>query len=431
MIAKSAWLAASVLAALVVWAPLPFGSVGPTARACLQISAGAALALAAAAAGPLTASLRRVRSGAGACLAIALLGLVGSLTYSIAPAESRAAARDWLAAAAALVAGAAVGVSRRRRRLLAASFAVVVAFEVVYGVRNWLMGSREIWGVWVQSQAHRVKGTFVNPNHLATFLLLGLAAAGAWLWWALRRARGEPRAGVRAVLVVPALVFWAGLFVCLILTGSRSGILGAGAGLAAQVLIAASTLARRRLALPALAGLVLVGVVAVMTVAGGQAFDRLLQTRSSDVSAGARLEAAEAGLRLVVRRPVLGFGLGSFEDAFPAVIPPSQVGFAWLHLHNDPLELTITVGFVGLALAVLGVAGLWRRLAKLTRLGVSSEDRAAGLFGLGALASLGVQELFEFGLTIPANGFVAAALIGAAAGARLARSTDGAGPAGP
>jgi O-antigen ligase len=431
MIPKLSWIPAAILALGIVWAPLPFGSVGVAAAATLQLIAAAALA-AAAAAGPISGALRRVRWPASACVAIALLGLVGSLTYSIAPSDSREAARQWLAVAALLGAGAVAGVSRRRRRLLAAAFAAIALFEVVYGIRNWLAGSRSIWGVFVQSQSHRVKGTFVNPNHFATFVLLALAAAAAWLWWSVRRARRERRPGVKALLVGAPLVVWMALLTGLALSGSRSGILAAAAGLVAQAAAIAASMRRRRVVLAALALLLAAGVALVVAVAGSRAFDRLLVTRGSDVSAGARLEAAAAALPLVARRPILGYGLGSFEDAFAAVIPPALVGSTWQHLHNDPLELWITGGTLALALAATGVAGMARRLVLIARRGDSSEDRAAGIFGVGALAAVGVQELFEFGLTLPANAFAAAALLGAALAARVAvvETSETAGAAG-
>lgn len=49
--------------------------------------------------------------------------------------------------------------------------------------------------------------------------------------------------------------------------------------------------------------------------------------------------------------------------------------------------------------------------------GVRTEDRAAGLAGLAIVVSLAAQEALDYSLTMPANAFTAAVLLGAAAAA--------------
>jgi hypothetical protein len=69
--------------------------------------------------------------------------------------------------------------------------------------------------------------------------------------------------------------------------------------------------------------------------------------------------------------------------------------------------------------AGLGVAALVVRLLRVLRKGRRREDQAAALAALGALAAVGLHELADFGLTMPANALTLAVLCGAAAGAAV------------
>jgi hypothetical protein len=57
-------------------------------------------------------------------------------------------------------------------------------------------------------------------------------------------------------------------------------------------------------------------------------------------------------------------------------------------------------------------------LVPLLRDGERSEDRAAALAALGALAAVAVHSCFDFGLSMPANSATLAIILGAALAAR-------------
>ncbi|HEX5758372.1 MAG TPA: hypothetical protein VF121_04220, partial [Thermoanaerobaculia bacterium] len=79
--------AAAPLALLLLWAPLPFGSVTPAALAALEVAAFLALALAAAAA-PDLRPLRPAAPVLAALLALALWGLLQSAPWPAAAAAA-------------------------------------------------------------------------------------------------------------------------------------------------------------------------------------------------------------------------------------------------------------------------------------------------------------------------------------------------------
>jgi O-antigen ligase len=329
----------------------------------------------------------------------------------------------YLLAALAAAIACRVGSSRRSRRILLAGLVAGVAFQSVYGAGNWLHEATAILGVAVQSQPQRLKGTFVNPNHLATYLVCGLCALQAWGWWSWRQVTLRHRRQEAVWLIgIPALL-WLGVLVVVSLTGSRSGLLAVAAGLGAQAL--AWFLGSRRARAAWLTGLALavLSVAAVVMLEGwaerGSGMARLAATRLGDVSGAARVEAWKGTAGLWLQAPVWGHGAGGFEDTFVAVQPASFAGIDWQHAHNDWLELLATQGLVGLGLLLAAVVVAAKILWRAARRGYASEDRAAGFFGLGLLAALAAQEFVEFGMTRPANALAVAVLLGAAAGVRL------------
>jgi len=195
------------------------------------------------------------------------------------------------------------------------------------------------------------------------------------------------------------------------------GLVAALAGIVVQGVLLATV--QRRWAPAMLGAAAAVAGIAAALAMGLQAGPaRMLATMPFDVSLGARRQAWSATLALWKSFPITGTGLGTFRDAFTLEQPASLDG-TWWHAHSGPLELLATVGLAGPLLLAAGLVALVLRLIAVLRRGRRSEDRAAGLAALGALAATGVHEWFDFGLTMPANALTLAILAGAASSARL------------
>jgi O-antigen ligase len=149
-----------------------------------------------------------------------------------------------------------------------------------------------------------------------------------------------------------------------------------------------------------------------------QGLGRWLESSAFDVVWGSRVAVYWQCLRLWWRFPLTGTGLGTFRQAFPLVQPAEPPG-TWTHAHNDVLELLTTGGVVALPLVGWGLWHLARHLRRVFHLGRRSEDRAAGLAALGALAAALVHSLVDFSLTVPANALTLAIVCGMAAGAAV------------
>jgi O-antigen ligase len=463
------WIATGTLALTLLWAPLPFGSVVPGAALLVRLVAflGAAVALAslAVARGSAARPARRLPADRSFWLpvaALAALGLLAALqsqlwspslvetvspeharlwraargvlepgaspapSLSLAPSETRRQAWRWLSLAAAFLAAALLGRHRSKRRVLAGAVVAAALFQVLYGARRVLVRATTIWGVEVPGLPTRLRGTFVNPNHLATCLELALPVLFAWAWWGVRKAHREVSPERRLLLVAPPAVLGVTVLTGLAFTASRGGLMGGVAGLLAMAVLGVvegsrhSDRFRRWRRLPGVLLAVAVALGLVGWVGFERAYSRWVSTSVYEVTWGARTQVYRATWELWREFPWLGTGLGSFREAFPLVQPAAVPG-TWIHAHSDVLELLATAGLVGVLCALTGLAALLLRLVRGLRRGVRKEDRATALAGLGITVSLLVHEALDFGLTMPANGFTAAVLLGVAANVPLGR----------
>ncbi len=453
MIRQADRLATGVLALVLVGAPLPWGSVTPPITAAVEVAAFLAFAIALAGSEG-GAMLRRLLGPAVALSALAVLGAIQSLPWpaswlrlfspeharlyaaaaelpgvrsssmslSLAPAATLSTALLFAAAAAAFCAAAMVSRDRNCRRVLALALALTAILQVFLGARGWFASSTEIWGQVVPGHTDRLRGTFVNPNHLAFLVGLVLPAVWAWSWWSFRRSREETLIDRRVLRIAPPVALWLALFLGSAVTGSRAGLLAALAAAVAQgFLIAVRD--RRRVWAFAGAAAAFVGLLVVWLVARQEGLGRLFVAARGGGGLSARLEAWSASFDLWLRFPLFGSGLGTFREAFSLTQPPTLSG-AWRHAHSDPIELLATAGVVGVVVFGFGVFSLARALWRGLDRGLRSEDRAAAIAGLGVLVAAGLHEFFDFGLTVPANGFATVVLLGAAAGARFAHGSS-------
>ena len=267
------------LSALLLWAPLPYGSVTPAAEMLFRVVAFGVFVLALA-----TGWRPRLRSGGlalAALAAIALLGLAqacswpaavtaavspeharlyrgaaamvpelaapSSIPLTLAASLSRSSALSWLAAAALLAAAMVAGRRARHRRWLFKALVAAALIQVAIG----------LWSLWRSSPAGlalllrpggRIRGTFTNPNHLALLLEMTMAPVAAWGWYELTRSRGSEAR--RLLQSAVPLLLWLVLLVGVAFTGSRSGLVAALFGFAVQALFMPMAGRRRRAWLP-------------------------------------------------------------------------------------------------------------------------------------------------------------------------------------
>lgn len=280
-----------------------------------------------------------------------------------------------------------------------------------YAILQFTQNSQRIlWETQPLVYYKRYGATFVNPNHLAAFLLMlvPLALSHAFL--------GRGNAVQRIVAGYLAFMMLGGIAV----TMSRGGWLGAAVAVATFSL----WLLRRpqyRIPMAVLMALLCLGAVTFL---------------SKSEKARARIDALtvsgkkDSGLfRAWIWKPALqmwsdhrwtGVGPGQFDSRFPAYRTPTTP-LSPQHVHNEYLELLVEYGVAGAGIVGFGLLafgyGLYRTSKHVERgssdLGVKQSNRTAFFAGsVAGLVGLGVHCFFDFNLHIPAIAITASVLVG-------------------
>jgi len=414
------YLALVLLTVILVWTPLPYGSVPPWAGAALALAISLAAVLAVAD-GKSARTLSALRTVLAALGGLALLGLAQRLlpALSLAPRLSFEAGIAWGAVALLLAAAAITGGSARVKGWLLAAAVGAASFQMLYGWRQARTAPGEIWGRVVPGPGSRLRGSFVNPDHAAMFFTIMLAVCFGWGWWAWRRSRREPVLGRRVSLLVGPLVMSLVLWAALLATGSRAGLAAAVIGLVVQA--ALISVPSGRWWLPLALALVLAATgLGLQRLGATRDLGRQLSTPIYEVANNPRYAVWAPALRLWRTAPWLGTGLGTFGEAYPRVEVGASTRVRWGRAHNDPLELLVTGGLLAVGLLLLAVGVLVQRLWRGYRSATGSASRAACLAAFAALPPVLFHELFDFGLTVPANAVLLLVLLGVAAGSPTA-----------
>lgn len=345
-----------------------------------------------------------------------------SAPLSLAPGASRDATFDWFLPAIGLAGAALAGAGRRSRRVLFGGLLAAALVQLAIGIQLWIARSDSLWGIRTHGFPNRLRGSFVNPNHLALFFEMALAVAFAWLAWSVRRSfAAADRAEARLLRLGPPALLFLLLFAGLVLTGSRAGALAAGVALAVQGYLLGRR--RGRAWLLAAGGIAVAAGIAFVLVTGVEgSLARLVATPLDEAGGGGRLRSALATFELWRLSPLTGVGLGAFRAAFPLVQPETLPGL-WRHAHSDWVELLATTGLVGAALLSAALLLYLRRLRVVVTRGERSEDRAAGIAAAGALVAVALHSAVDFGLTMPANAFALAVVAGAGVAAKARDAT--------
>ncbi|MCW5558407.1 MAG: O-antigen ligase family protein [Verrucomicrobiae bacterium] len=280
-----------------------------------------------------------------------------------------------------------------------------------YAIIQWVSGSNRIlWLVQPINYVKRAGGSFVNPNHLAGFLILLLPLSLAQVFV------GRGKSLSKVLHGYAALVMAGGIAV----TMSRGGWAAAVGTLV--ILFVWIGWRRRELRLPvALAVAVLALGGAVFLTRSDKAQARIENlTREGNLDSAGRRELWKPAMAMWQDHTWLGVGPSQFDIRFPAYRPP-RFQSAPVRVHNEYLNLLVDYGVVGagcLGLALVTLAwGLVRSNRYVERsvgdLGARTSNRTA--FFLGAwvgLVGLGLHCIVDFDLHTPGIAITASLIAG-------------------
>lgn len=315
---------------------------------------------------------------------------------------------------------------RGRWRLIVGLALFLVTLIGWYAVIQHAHGSRMVLNLERPEQyGMRASGTYFCPNHFANLIAIVLPFALALL--ALPSAGLPLRllAGYTLLLLLPVLY----------LTESRSGWLGAAAGLG----LAAALMALRHSVKRFVTTLIVLPVLALALAAALWNASPMVRERvkgamvhDPDNAVQARFDVWRDTVPMIREKPWLGHGPGSYRWVYPRF---RSHHFALLinYAHNEYLHFASDYGAVGLVLmGAVAVAGLAGFLCLLKR--VERDKDAFFIAALcGSVAAAAVHAVFDFNLHIYSNNQMLVLLAGVtasglyASGALRPRSIRGGG----
>jgi O-antigen ligase len=202
----------------------------------------------------------------------------------------------------------------------------------------------------------RVNSIFWDPNIYGRYLALAIVIVMSALLWARERR-------IQALLATLVAILWLGL----VPTFSQSSFAALLGGLAVLAALRWSV----RWTAAAVAVAAVAGAIAVIFIGGSSS----LNPSRLNVDTGGRANLVSGGAELFARRPVWGYGAGSFPAAYREHIATRKAPVSVSH--TEPVTVAAEQGVIGLAAyAALIICALWTMGAGL----FASRAESAGQF---------------------------------------------------
>ena len=295
-------------------------------------------------------------------------------------------------------------------KLFAAYGVVVALFAVLQG----LAPNGKLYWIWALEQGGSIYGPYVNHNHYAG--LMEMLMPFPLVLAATRFTNGNRKIAVAGIAALMA----GSIF----LSGSRGGM----AAFVAQMVVLGVLLIRKREGSwkqPLMLGAFLAVVIVFLIWMGGNELTRRLVSIHSEareeINGGVRLSIDRDCLRMLIKRPFLGWGLGAFPIVYPE-FRSFYTTFFVNHAHNDYLQLLVETGLAGFSIAVWFLVLMFRQAAH--KLNNWTETASGAMTVAAVLGCVGilVHSFLDFNLQIPANAALFYVLCAIAASAPLQES---------
>jgi len=265
-----------------------------------------------------------------------------------------------------------------------------------------------------------ITGPFVNQNSFVTFLGLMALCALAKLFSQGSETIMAGRGTRQFFLTFVQFVFGRGAWLIvavllivtmLIATASRAGTLAALVGLIALLVLSGLVAARRSTSRLAYAGVAAIGLITVVLflINGDTLQERFNQLVEAGGVDKGRLVLWASAMHMIGDAPLLGLGLGTFENAYP-MYADQVYPFVMDKVHNDYLELAAGWGLPA-AIAWLAAIG-WCWFLCIRGVFIRRRHRIYPIIAAGATALVAFHSAFDFSLQIPAVALTYATILG-------------------
>jgi O-antigen ligase len=291
-------------------------------------------------------------------------------------------------------------------RQLATAFVVYGTGMAMFAVLQSLSSPGKLYWIRTPRFGGWIYGPYVNHNHYAG--LMEMLTPIPLVFAFSRYAHGRKKwLAASAAAFMGASIF---------LSGSRGGM----AAFAIQMAIFFCFLFRERthnrVAL-LMGGFLLVALASIVWIGGSEVSSRLstlADYKRPDLNTDIRMKIDRDAVRMFSARPVLGWGLGTFADVYPqfrSFYTNSLVNEA----HNDYLQTLVETGILGFGVAMWLVVTAVRRAWQKTSNWPSDVNGILALAALLGISGILVHSLVDFNLEVPANAMLFSVLCTAAA----------------
>jgi O-antigen ligase len=310
-------------------------------------------------------------------------------------------------------------VSQTLRR--ASQFELIAQLFTVYGgvlaffsILQGLAPNGKLYWVFPLQNGGFIYGPYVNHNHYAG--LMEMLTPFPLVLAATSMTGGSRKIAIAAV----AALMGASIF----LSGSRGGMVA----FFVQMLVLGALLLRKREVgwqQPLmLAGFVAVVIIFLVWMGGNELTRRLISIHSEareEITGGVRLKIDRDCLRMFLKRPFFGWGLGTFPTVYPQ-FRSFYTNFFVNEAHNDYLQFLVETGLAGFSIALWFLILVFRKAASRMKNWTESATGCLTVAALLGCIGILVHSLLDFNLQIPANAALFFVLCTIAAGAPLQES---------
>jgi len=267
--------------------------------------------------------------------------------------------------------------------------ATVAAFALIQGISSngklyWIRQPR--MGGWVY-------GPYVNHNHYAGLMEMLVPIPLVLSLTRLASTKTRNLAAAAAAVMVGTIF----------ISGSRGGMLA----IVVELVILSVFLVKQKRGLRTAIGLglFLVIVVGLLTWVGGGELSRRIASVNpsrSELSSDIRWYINRDGLRMFLKKPVLGWGLGTFPVVYPQ-FRTFYTNFFVNQAHNDYLQLLVEMGLLGFGTMLWFVATAYTRAFRKIGDWTGDISGALALACVLGLTGILIHSAVDFNLQIPAN----------------------------
>ena len=354
-------------------------------------------------------------------------GLVNVHALTIAPSKT-VAGLIVVTSLAALLFGASRLLSVIGAHSTARAIAIVGVILAFAGIIQQPLYNGKIYGFWTPVMAGMPYGPFVNKNHFAGWMLMGLPVTLGLLCAQIARGMRGVRSGFREKLLwlsspdasrIVLLMGAAALMaLSLILTMSRSGMGAAALAVVGTAMLTVRKQDTRAKKIASVTMVLAVAVVAVTWIGTSSIAERFASANWAQVNE--RKGAWEDAAAIARRYPLVGTGFNTYGVA-TLFYQRYDLAQHYGQAHNDYLQLAAEGGLLLTIPAAACIAILTLAIRQRFKEETSTTAywiRAGAVTGLFAVA---VQETVEFSLQMPGNAFLFTVVCAIA----LHRSTKG------